>query len=231
MGEGQEVIATSDGGDTWTVLADIPNNVYLDIFFTNLTDGWVCGKYGAVLTTNNGGISWEAQQSGTQSDIECIVFTGNGLGWAAGDAGTILFTENYGNVWQPVPGGTNLHLESITLLNENKAWIAGENGTVLHRSGLISGFGDEIASAAGQMNGHPNPFNGVFSITADAGAGGRLTLEVFTVTGQRVHSGDYRARDGGMLTIQVDGRNWQRGIYICTLLAEGRKGVLKMIKQ
>ena len=63
-----EILHTSNGGDTWYALDDgqIYPHQYSDVFFTDTQTGWVVGHGyslgGTILHTEDGGLTWEEQE-------------------------------------------------------------------------------------------------------------------------------------------------------------------------
>ena len=115
------ILATSDGGHTWTRQYAGPAAV-VQLDFTGTADGWAVGA-GALLRTTNGGASWtalsEPRMNGRCLSASSVHFVSSVLGYAiaggtgAGgtaaastdEAGGQLFrTTDGGASWQPVPG-------------------------------------------------------------------------------------------------------------------------------
>lgn len=69
-----------------------------DVYFINLTTGWVVGCDGTILYTDNGGETWQRQNSGVFNCLHGVVFVNAKEGWAVGD-GIILHTTDGGVPW------------------------------------------------------------------------------------------------------------------------------------
>lgn len=110
------ILATSDGGQTWTRQYGGPASLY-QVDFISATRGWAVGP-NAVLTTTDGGKVWTSLPEPC-TPIRSVHFVTPDLGYAiAGgsgvrldggvpattSAGTLLMTTNGGQNWQPVPG-------------------------------------------------------------------------------------------------------------------------------
>ena len=115
------ILATSDGGRTWT--RQYAGPAVLDqVDFTGAADGWAAGP-GALLRTVNGGASWtalsEPRQNGHCLSVSALHFVSPVLGYAVtastgtastgtastgGTGGQLLRTTDGGVAWQPVPG-------------------------------------------------------------------------------------------------------------------------------
>lgn len=70
-----------------------------DVTFPTASDGWACGRWGAVFHTSDGGKSWSRQSTGTDFTLASICFVDTTHGWAVGDRGTILHTKDGGTTW------------------------------------------------------------------------------------------------------------------------------------
>jgi len=110
------ILATSDGGRTWTSQYAGPA-VLGQLDFTGTANGWAVGQ-GTLLRTTNGGASWtalsEPRLSGHCLPVSSVHFVSPVLGYAiagstgAGSTGAgggqLLRTTDGGTSWQPVPG-------------------------------------------------------------------------------------------------------------------------------
>jgi photosystem II stability/assembly factor-like uncharacterized protein len=110
------ILATSDGGQTWTRQYSGPASLY-QVDFISATRGWAVGP-NEVLTTADGGQVWTALPEPC-TPIRSVHFVAPDLGYAVAGgsgvrldggvpattgAGTLLMTTDSGRNWQPVPG-------------------------------------------------------------------------------------------------------------------------------
>ena len=65
VGHGGTVLATSNGGRTWSVRDASATAALWGVDFVNAERGWAVGDGGTVLATSDGGRSWTAQGGGT----------------------------------------------------------------------------------------------------------------------------------------------------------------------
>ena len=90
VGNGGQIIASANGGHSWSrqrsnVAADL-----LDVRFIDTREGWVVGADGAVLHTGDGGLHWAAEQIGSSRGLERLFIIDRNHIWAVGFGGTIL---------------------------------------------------------------------------------------------------------------------------------------------
>lgn len=110
------ILATSDGGRTWTRQYSGPAPLY-QVDFISATRGWAVGS-AAVLTTTDGGKVWTSLPEPC-TPIRSVHFVAPDLGYAVAGgsgvrldggvpattgAGTLLTTTDGGRTWQRAPG-------------------------------------------------------------------------------------------------------------------------------
>ena len=104
---GTTFLKTTNGGQTWVaeIFGKDLNFIY-SIFFTDLSNGWICGEPGIILKTSNGGNDWiEAKIRNVQFSnfpIKKIRFFNNNFGIGCG--GVI---DIFGVIWRTTDGGEN----------------------------------------------------------------------------------------------------------------------------
>jgi hypothetical protein len=91
-------LRTTDGGDTWTHLLDLYDDLYA-LSFTDENNGTAVGRRGLLMRTTNAGADWTAQYSDTEHYLLGVCFTDAHTGTAVGDNGTILRTTTGGVTW------------------------------------------------------------------------------------------------------------------------------------
>lgn len=96
---GSTILATADGGRTWTAVytADSPV-LYLD--FISPEQGWALTS-GGLLRTRNGGVNWQ-RVPGVGPALTRIDFVDPSHGWAGSEAG-LFATGDGGRTWSAIP--------------------------------------------------------------------------------------------------------------------------------
>lgn len=119
VGHDEVILATTDGGDTWTKVQFAPEaeQPLLDVWFADAMRGIAVGAYGAYFTTTDGGKSWvaskfAAQPVATESEfsedlppdyhLNRIVSAGKRL-YIAAEAGQLYRSDDAGATWSALP--------------------------------------------------------------------------------------------------------------------------------
>ncbi len=131
---GSGILATSDGGDTWTV-QEMPTGVaaLTGVACVDARHAWVCGRTGrhsVIIATADAGATWRVQYegAGASSDLSDVAFADSLHGWAVGDDG-IVATSDGGVHWgvqKTVSAVTSLAAVSCT--DAQRVWAGGSYG-------------------------------------------------------------------------------------------------------
>lgn len=145
---GAVILATSDGGATWTAQdASAAGSVakLSSVSFVNASDGWAVGEgktdpadyYAVILVTTNGGTTWVTQNFGAAGSSfwpSSVDFVDASHGWAVGESPgssgnpmepVILATTDGGATWtaqDASSAGSNWGLNSVSFVSSNDGW-------------------------------------------------------------------------------------------------------------
>jgi photosystem II stability/assembly factor-like uncharacterized protein len=122
------IIATSNGGTTWTQQTNPVSTQLNDVCFTNINNGYAVGYNGTVLTTTNG-YTW-TPQSPTANNLFGVCSTSAAV-YAVGSNGTILTTPISSSSWTTQTSNTTNQLNDICFTDANHGWVVGSGGTIL----------------------------------------------------------------------------------------------------
>ena len=75
----------------------------------------------------------------------------------------------------------------------------------------------------------PNPFNGQTYVEMSLNRASNVSMEVYTITGQKVAMSDYGYKTTGLHTIAIDASQLNTGVYFYTITAGESKVTRKMI--
>jgi photosystem II stability/assembly factor-like uncharacterized protein len=132
-----EIARTSNGGETWQILKNLPTVFKIDcfatLFFITPNEGWVaCENY--LASTKDGGETWNKQEFYIQekkipinnkNNILDIFFLNNEKGWLSTREGGIALTSDGGKTWKSSTTPTNAPLSSLYFIDEYNGWAVG----------------------------------------------------------------------------------------------------------
>jgi photosystem II stability/assembly factor-like uncharacterized protein len=126
VGGYRSVIATKDGGGTWTRIdTGLPFQLR-DISFVNPQIGWVVGDYGAAAKTFDGGASWQRMDVGVRQHLWKIAWLGPDRGVVSLIGAPLRETVDGGNSWYEGPDGLYALAEDGGIL-----FAAGKDGRIV----------------------------------------------------------------------------------------------------
>jgi hypothetical protein len=112
VGSDGAIVATSDGGATWSAQASGSGADLFGVTFADATHGWAVGwdafssnpQHGVILATSDGGANWHTQVAGRDEWLYDVAFTDAVHGWAVGynvvtSTSSILATTDGGGHW------------------------------------------------------------------------------------------------------------------------------------
>jgi len=106
VGHDTVILATTDGGATWTQQFSAPaeQRPLLDVLFLSVQQGIAIGAYGAYYETSDGGKSWNPRKVlEDDKHMNALVKLADGKLVILGEAGTILTSADSGKTWTAVP--------------------------------------------------------------------------------------------------------------------------------
>ncbi|MCX6374098.1 MAG: S8 family serine peptidase, partial [Actinobacteria bacterium] len=131
VGEGGLILATSNGGATWSTQTSGTLATFWGVAFSDATHGWAVGEDGLILATSNGGATWSRQTTGTSELLYDVAFSDAAHGWAVGEGGTILATSDGGATWSTQTSGISTWFHGVAFSDATHGWAVGEGGTIL----------------------------------------------------------------------------------------------------
>lgn len=105
VGHASTIIATTDGGKTWTIQRWAPETEteFLDVLFFNKNKGFAIGTYGLFYKTHDGGKTWTKYESRLTRrgwHLTGIVELDNGTLVVSGESGLLSKSTDGGKTWQ-----------------------------------------------------------------------------------------------------------------------------------
>lgn len=163
VGDGGTIVATTNGGQTWSPQSSGTTAVLHDVFFLGnggaslgkgitASRGWAVGNGGTILSTMNGGVTWTKQSSGTTADLMAVTFTDSQRGYAVGNGGTILSTMNGGGTWATRPSQGGMTLTDVTFTDAMRGYAVGSGGTILMTQNAGATWSQQASGSGSQLN-------------------------------------------------------------------------------
>jgi photosystem II stability/assembly factor-like uncharacterized protein len=169
VGDSGTIVATSDGGATWSVQSSGTTNDLHGVGFVDASHGWAVGSgsypySNVILATSDGGAHWNTQRSGTGMWLTGVDFVDGSHGWVVGGSGAggvILATTDGGTTWNsqslpPVSGASYTELKGVCFVDANQGWAVGDgfNPPDSPKDFSLSGYGLIFATSDGGVHWH-----------------------------------------------------------------------------
>jgi photosystem II stability/assembly factor-like uncharacterized protein len=127
------ILATEDGGRTWT-RRPLPLNAGSCVLFNAAVCDkihWLAvGMQGLIVASEDGGRTWKRQPSGTKKMLFGIAWSDPRTATAVGYGGLILQSVD-GGPWTERESGTTHRLSGVGFVNPSTGFAVGEFGTIL----------------------------------------------------------------------------------------------------
>ena len=162
------ILATEDGGDTWTVRAQVPNGPGLrDIAFATDQVGFIGGVNGNTARTTDGGTTWTYANIGHPIGAKEVQFVTDAIGYMGGSADSLYKTTDAGLTWNALPVALD-NVLTMQFFSESEGWLNGsEDSEVLHT--VDGGSTYDVISCGGthfDIGGIAFPGNGAIGYAA-----------------------------------------------------------------
>lgn len=141
VGEFGVIIATADGGKTWSAKKSPVESTLFGVHFTDAQNGWATGIGEVLLHTNDGGTTWRRLKvPGREGFVLGIydVAVQDKVGWAIGESGLLLRTIDGGQTWTRVElpiRMAGMWFRGIAMAPGTSGIIVGSEGEILLTSG------------------------------------------------------------------------------------------------
>lgn len=134
VGAGGTILATDNGGATWTQQSlplTLVNAQLRSVSFVDRDNGWAVGDGGVIVRTSDGGANWTPQASHSNAVLGGVFFRDAGRGWVVGSDGTILATADGGTTWRSQVSGVTGWLNAVSFASDRRGWAVGNAGTIV----------------------------------------------------------------------------------------------------
>jgi len=133
----QTILRTTDYGNSWDVIYDVPGPWLKSIAFITTQKGYAVGDRGVILSTNNGGNTWTSISAPLLRDFNSVTFVNADTGYIVGGTAAGLYKRT---ILQTVNGGTNWDilldehggiLKDISFADPFMGYAVGDSATLL----------------------------------------------------------------------------------------------------
>jgi hypothetical protein len=146
VSERTHILATRDGGKSWTVQFSDEDYILKAVSFCDADHGWAVGEAGYTYRTSDGGENWEKQGGLYDMDeygeiisdptLFDVVAVDPQTAWAVGIQGVVRKTTDGGQTWERVDiGAGQANLYTVTWLETGGLVIAGKGLCVSSKNG------------------------------------------------------------------------------------------------
>lgn len=215
VGHDSAIVATTDGGETWTLQMFKPSfeKPFLDVLFLDAQRGFAIGAYGLFYVTTDGGATWSEADAPAIMEEElhfnAIVRLNNGDLLIAGESGMMGLSTDEGMTWARLESPYTSSLFGALPLGETGALAFGLRGNAFLTSDVRGGKWTEVKtdSVASMFGGAVLPngdlamvgLNGVILITNAEGQVRMLSAPAGTPLSAAM------AYNGGLLAVGESG--------------------------
>ncbi|HVN84741.1 MAG TPA: YCF48-related protein [Candidatus Binatia bacterium] len=137
VGEFGVILASSDGGATWSAQKSPVQSTLFGVTFTDANDGWSVGLASIMLRTHDGGQTWERATVPTRPGFSLSLYSikvAGSYAWAIGDSGYLLTSTDGGDSWKladiPIQLASSW-FRGVSLIPDGRGLIVGAEGLML----------------------------------------------------------------------------------------------------
>jgi photosystem II stability/assembly factor-like uncharacterized protein len=130
VGDRGVILATTDGGESWTMEDSGTKNGLFNVDFRDDNEGYAVGEKGTILRTENGGQNWQKVINGNIASLMRVDFADDKNGWIVGHGGTILRSSDKGRSWVRQESNTSTHLYGL-FMSKKYGWAVGAKGLII----------------------------------------------------------------------------------------------------
>jgi photosystem II stability/assembly factor-like uncharacterized protein len=129
------LLATVNGGQTWTSIPYPFDAIVIDVFFLDAQRAWASSKSGGFYKTADGGLTWERSEVIVYGDrvFESIFFADANTGWVASRSGRMARTTDGGRTWEKLfKVKEEFHVREVFFTDKERGWAVGDQGVILY---------------------------------------------------------------------------------------------------
>lgn len=226
VGHDATILATRDGGDTWTLQNFQPDlgKPLFDVLFFDPQNGLAVGAYGLMLATSDGGSTWAQvpanEVTADERHFNALARLGDGSLMVVGEAGLIGLSSDRGQTWTKIASPYESSLFCVLPAGDKGALIGGLRGNSFFAADVAAASWAKIATGTDQS------LFGMAALPGDkvAMVGLNATLLIFGTSG-KAKLVPITDRAGNK---QTDTLSWAMPTRDGTMLLVGDAGVQRL---
>lgn len=226
VGHDASILATTDGGTTWTLQNFQPDlgKPLFDVLFFDPQNGLAVGAYGLMLATSDGGSTWAQvpanEVTADERHFNALARLGDGSLMVVGEAGLIGLSSDRGQTWTKIASPYESSLFCVLPAGDKGALIGGLRGNSFFAADVAAASWAKIATGTDQS------LFGMAALPGDkvAMVGLNATLLIFGTSG-KAKLVPITDRAGNK---QTDTLSWAMPTRDGTMLLVGDAGVQRL---
>lgn len=172
VGHDTTILATADGGETWTKQFSAPKEQrpLMDVLFLDAQHGIAVGAYGAYYETADGGRTWAARKIIPEDrHFNAILALKGSRLLILGEAGTVLASADQGRTWTPDPFPYKGSLFGGVVAGDGAAIVFGLRGKIFRSADGGGSWSAIEGSTTATLMGGTRLADGAIVIAGNAG--------------------------------------------------------------
>ena len=153
ISEASDVMRTTDGGGTWTMLTDNVVTSLWGIENAGPDSVWFVGDAGVIRFSSNAGNSFVVQIPSVGGFFFGIDFVNNLEGWIVGDLGRVINTTNSGATWITQTTPVTSRLYDVCFVDNLYGWAVGRDGTIIQTTNGGTNWAEQTSNTAQRLYG------------------------------------------------------------------------------
>lgn len=231
-----KIYRTINSGTTWDTLNTQPPVVYMQAFFIDSRNGFVCGDYGLIYKTMDAGETWTKTNSDqiTNLPLTGLHAVNKDTVYATSAFGIIIKTEDGGDTWNLVENFYCEHaLFDLHFSDKRHGWTVGENGTIIKITEKEQGVGIK-KKVETTINNKPQILKVIVNsqslkIHLTINSISQTTIVLYNILGRILYDKTFRPLTKGKHTFTIPAANIPPGLYIIKVMNGNIKESLEKV--
>jgi len=231
--DGSGVFLSADGGVSWTPMNSGLTNLHV-LALTVSGANLIAGTLGGAFVSPDNGASWTAASQGlTNYSFTSLAVSGPNVFAGTHNYGGVFLTTNGGALWAAINSGLGPSPSVWSLVVSGANIFAGVDATVWRRSlsevTAVEPMSAPVPVKCVVYQNAPNPFNRSTAIAFALPQAMHVTIDVYSLLGERVASVLSEDLPAGTYRTNWDATNIASGVYLYRLQAGSFRETRKLV--